>query len=67
VLEYRLLLLRTLGEEAFERLTHFKGRDFMPSSVWRHTDPRRHRSCDHSKQHMSLPIGHQQIPNPYLA
>jgi len=52
VLEDRLVQVRTLGKEAFERLTHFKGHDFMASSVWRHTDPWRHRSCDHSKQHM---------------
>jgi len=24
----------------------------MTSSVWRHTDTWRHRSCNHSKQHM---------------
>jgi len=54
VLEDRLVQVRTLGEEAFERLTHFKGRDFVTSSVWSHTDSWRHRSCDHSKQHMSL-------------
>jgi len=34
-----LLLVRNLGEEAFEKLRHFKGHDFMASSVWRHTDP----------------------------
>jgi len=39
VLEYRLVQVRTLGEEAFERLTHFKGHDFKTSSVRRHADP----------------------------
>jgi len=40
-------------------MTHFKGHDFMTSSIWHHTDAWRHRSCDHSKQHMWLPIGRQ--------
>jgi len=31
----------------------------MTSSVWRHRDLWRHRSCEHPKQHMWLPIGHQ--------
>jgi len=35
-------------------MTHFEHHDFMTltSSVWRHRDPWRHRSRDHSKQHM---------------
>ena len=49
-----VLLVRNLGEKAFERVRHFIGRDFMASSVWRHMDPWRHRSRDHSKQHMWL-------------
>jgi len=28
-------------------MTHFKHHDFMTSSVWRHRDHWRHRSCDH--------------------
>jgi len=40
-------------------MTHFKHHDFMRSSVWRHRDPWRYRSCDHSKHHMRLPIAHQ--------
>jgi len=40
-------------------MTHFKHHDFMRSSVWRHRDPWRHWWCDHSKQRMRLPIGHQ--------
>jgi len=32
-------------------MTHFKNHDFMRSSVWRHGDPWRHRSQDHSKQY----------------
>jgi len=31
VLEDRLVQVRTAGEEAFERVTHFKGHDFMTS------------------------------------
>jgi len=40
-------------------MAHFEHCDIMTSSVWRHRDPWRHWSRDHSKQHMWLPIGHQ--------
>jgi len=38
-------------------MMHFK-HAFMRSSVWRHTDHWRHRSCDHPKQHVRLPTRH---------
>jgi len=41
-------------------MTHFIHHDdLVTSSVWRHRDLWWHCSCDHSKQHMRLPIGHQ--------
>jgi len=39
----------------------------MTSSVWCHTDPWRHRSCDHSTQCWRHPIRPQKKGNPYLA
>jgi len=46
-------------EEVWEKkhwkMERHKGHDFMTSSVWRHTDPWRRRSCDYSKQHTWLP------------